>query len=188
MAPRSSSSGYRYFDVELAKWTNILLPSFTSDARLMHKIKEDKTEWFTWLRPCGQLNICSQHWPGCWSIFQLSCRKDQICCCCWDTSCDWWLVTYQEGLQDKGISPRAQEFLLQSWRGSTKKQYTVNLRKWELFLRGRDINPILPYVSDVLDFLTELFKAGLRYSTASHFGSSWLDSGGWKTSVGTQDV
>ena len=97
------------------------------------------------------------------------------------------LSLIRKGLQDKGVSPRAQEILLQSWREGTKKQYTVYLRKWELFASGRDFNPIQPSVSEILDFLTELFEGGLGYSginTARSALSAALTAVGWTTEVG----
>ena len=70
----------------------------------------------------------------------------------------------RESLRNKGISERAQELILQSWRAGTQKQYRTYLQRWTTFNSGRDIDPIQPTISEVIDFLTELFDSGLGYS------------------------
>lgn len=69
-----------------------------------------------------------------------------------------------ESLRIKGISERAQELILQSWREGTQKQYRTYLQRWTTFSSGRDIDLIQPTISEVIDFLTELFDSGLGYS------------------------
>ena len=70
----------------------------------------------------------------------------------------------RESLRNKGISERTQELILQSWREGTQKQYRTYLQRWTTFSSGRDIDPIQPTISEVIDFLTELFDSGLGYS------------------------
>lgn len=71
----------------------------------------------------------------------------------------------RESLQNKGISARAQELILQSWREGTQKQYRTYLQRWTTFSSGRNTDPIQPAISEVIDFLTELFDSGLGYSS-----------------------
>ncbi|KAL9972062.1 hypothetical protein ACROYT_G018301 [Oculina patagonica] len=70
----------------------------------------------------------------------------------------------RESLRNKGISQRAQELILQSWREGTQKQYRTYLQRWTTFSSGRDIDPFQPTISEDIDFLTELFDSGLGYS------------------------
>ena len=70
----------------------------------------------------------------------------------------------RESLRDKGISERAQEVILQSWREGTQKQYRTYLQKWTTFCSRRGSDTIQSSISEVLDFLTELFDGGLGYS------------------------
>ena len=70
----------------------------------------------------------------------------------------------RESLRDKGVSERAQQIILQSWREGTQKQYRIYLQKWTTFCSRRGVNTIQPSISEVLDFLTELFNGGLGYS------------------------
>ena len=67
----------------------------------------------------------------------------------------------RESLRDKGISERAQEIILQSWREGTQKHNRTYFQKWTTFSSGRGIEPIQPAISEVL---TELFDSGLGYS------------------------
>ena len=71
---------------------------------------------------------------------------------------------FRESLRDQGISERAQEIILQSWREGTQKQYRIYLQKWTTFCSRRGVNTIQPSISEVIDFLTELFDGGLGYS------------------------
>ena len=73
----------------------------------------------------------------------------------------------RESLRKEGISERAQELILQSWREGAQKQYRTYLQKWTTFSSGWDIDPIQPTISEVIDFLTELFDSGLGYSGLS---------------------
>ena len=70
----------------------------------------------------------------------------------------------RERLRQQGISARAQEIIINSWRSGTKKQYKVYLQKWELFCTEHQVSLIQPPVSAILDFLTSLFDNGLGYS------------------------
>jgi hypothetical protein len=70
----------------------------------------------------------------------------------------------RRALQEKGISPETQDIILQSWRDGTRKQYQCYLKRWVIFANSRDINPISPSITEVLDFFTDLFRTGLKYS------------------------
>lgn len=74
------------------------------------------------------------------------------------------LSLIRTGLAGGGISTRAQEIMLKSWREGTQKQYRVYLQKWISFCSGRHTDPIQPTVANVVDFLTELLDSGLGYS------------------------
>lgn len=61
---------------------------------------------------------------------------------------------------------------MHSWRDGTKKQYQTYLQKWNLFCAKNKLDSISPRVGDVLDYLTELFNAGLSYSAINTARSS----------------
>ena len=66
--------------------------------------------------------------------------------------------------QTQGISQSVTKLLLASWRGGTKKQYDVYIKKWTKFCAERESDQFHPLVVDVLDFLTELYEKGFTYS------------------------
>ena len=67
-------------------------------------------------------------------------------------------------LRSTQISGRASSIILASWRTNTKKQYKTYFNKWQMFCSKWNIDPMQPLVNHVLDFLCELFDAGLGYS------------------------
>jgi hypothetical protein len=69
-----------------------------------------------------------------------------------------------KNLKDQGISSKADDIIVASWRHSTKKQYSVYIKKWIQFCRERQISSISPTLSQVLGFLTGLFDKEYSYS------------------------
>ena len=67
-------------------------------------------------------------------------------------------------LQSQRLSEQAIEIVMSSWRDSTKKQYKTYLARWHQFSTKRSCDPLQPNVTDVIEFLTELFQSGIGYS------------------------
>ena len=57
------------------------------------------------------------------------------------------------------------DFIMQSWRPGTKKQYETYLRQWLEFCNQRQITYHSPSMRDALGFLMALHNKGLSYST-----------------------
>ena len=53
---------------------------------------------------------------------------------------------------------------MQSWRTSTRVQYSSYIKKWLEYCHKWQINPILPPVASGLNFLADLYHKGLSYS------------------------
>ena len=70
----------------------------------------------------------------------------------------------RNSLTARGISQKAAKVILQSWRQSTHKQYSVYLKKWLLFCSSRGFDPYKATPAQALDFMTDLFEQGLGYS------------------------
>ena len=66
---------------------------------------------------------------------------------------------------NKGISKGAVDIIAASWKGSTRTQYQVYVRKWQRFCTERHINSMQTKIGEVLDFFTNMFKNGASYST-----------------------
>ena len=67
----------------------------------------------------------------------------------------------RNSLTARGISQKAAKVILQSWRESPHKQYSVYLRKWVLFC---SFDPYKATPAQALDFTTDPFEQGLGYS------------------------
>ena len=74
------------------------------------------------------------------------------------------LPLVREHLQSQGISSSASDIIMQSWRTSTRVQYSSYIKKWLEYCRKWQINPISPPVASGLNFLAELYHKGLSYS------------------------
>ena len=67
----------------------------------------------------------------------------------------------RNSLTTRGISQKAAKVILQSWKESTHKQYSVYFRKWVLFCSSRGFDPYKATPAQALDFMTDLFEQGL---------------------------
>ncbi|KAJ8036610.1 hypothetical protein HOLleu_20631 [Holothuria leucospilota] len=71
----------------------------------------------------------------------------------------------REQLRNTRFSNETTFILLASWRISTQKHYVSHQNNWFIFASRKQIDPYSPSIVDVLEFLTELFKKGLDYSS-----------------------
>ena len=83
-----------------------------------------------------------------------------------------WSQNLRERYQQQGVSTKAANLILSSWRISTAKQYQSHIQKWILHCSIREIDPILPPISEVLEFLTLKFEEGLSYRTINAYRSA----------------
>ena len=72
------------------------------------------------------------------------------------------LITKQ--FENQGLSQQSTDIILNAWRPSTVKQYMPYIRKWETYCSQQQIDPIHTNISQVLNFLTQLFNTGVCYS------------------------
>ena len=71
----------------------------------------------------------------------------------------------RESLHAEGISKRATTLITQSRRASSLKHYESAWGKWVSWCSGRKICPTRCDITNILDYLAELFETGLEYST-----------------------
>ena len=63
------------------------------------------------------------------------------------------------------LSQNSIDLLMSSWSTGTRKQYTTYVNKWQSHCKERHINPTNPGITEVADFLSELFKTSdVEYS------------------------
>ena len=67
--------------------------------------------------------------------------------------------------RQRGLSEGATKLVEASWRQSTESQYSSYWRKWTAWATIHGISSSSPALSDVLNFLAELFDQGLQYRT-----------------------
>ena len=82
------------------------------------------------------------------------------------------LEDIRQGLLAKGLSGQASSIILAAQRPSTQNQYKSCWSKWVGWCDKQQINSIQPSIPKVLDFLSELFQAGLPYSTLNSHRSA----------------
>lgn len=75
------------------------------------------------------------------------------------------LQSIRESLQQRDISSKATNIILQSWSSGTQKQYALYIKKWHDFCSKWEVNPYNPPLNTVLDFLVSLHEQGLSYTT-----------------------
>lgn len=64
----------------------------------------------------------------------------------------------RESLESQGISKKAGDIILQSWRQGTHKQYASYIKRWISFCGRQQIDCVSPTIPQALDFLVELLK------------------------------
>ena len=74
--------------------------------------------------------------------------------------------------QTKGISEEASQLLEARWSKGTNTTYQSAWKRWHGWCSRQEINPISCTVQPFLEFLTSLFKEGLRYRTINTIRSA----------------
>ena len=70
----------------------------------------------------------------------------------------------RSSLKNQGIPEQSIQYICRSWRKSTCKQYDLVWIKWSIWCSQREINPLYPPESKVLEYLTSLASNGKSYS------------------------
>ena len=88
----------------------------------------------------------------------------------WQNSCSSLsrkIDTAQYKIQHYGglnVSDTTNSILVASLRESTRKKYNPYQQKWHTYCQENNINPVTPNITNVLDFLSNLYDQGLSYS------------------------
>ena len=82
------------------------------------------------------------------------------------------LESVRHSEQFRDLSDETFQLISAAWRRGTEKSYNSAWSKWRGWCTEREINPILPPIEKVLEFLTAQFKSGLQYSTLNSYRSS----------------
>lgn len=68
-------------------------------------------------------------------------------------------------LKHSGISGKAADLIMASWRSGTEKQYSAAWRKWSCWCIERGENSVSTSIARICDYLTKLYLGGWQYST-----------------------
>ena len=74
--------------------------------------------------------------------------------------------------QSGHLSETATDLVLPSWRDKSSRSYNSSFSKWARWCEQRDRNPVLGPVSDIANFLAELYQEGYQYSYINVYRSS----------------
>ena len=81
------------------------------------------------------------------------------------------LASLNRNFKEKGFSKKARELLTASWRNGTQKDYTSKFKKFCSWCRTRKIDSYSASLTEVADFLSDLFAEGLQYRTIAGYRS-----------------
>ncbi len=70
------------------------------------------------------------------------------------------------------VSEEAFQIIAASWRRGTEKSYASSWTKWVTWCNSGNVNPLLPSIEKVINFLTEAFHQGYQNSTMNLFRSA----------------
>ena len=69
-----------------------------------------------------------------------------------------------EGLNQYDLSQSAKDVLVALCRKGNSKQYQTYLTKWQQYSRERNIEVFEPGITNGIEFIVSLYRAGLGYS------------------------
>ena len=75
-------------------------------------------------------------------------------------------------LQSSKFLNTATDLALSSWRDKSTRSYNSSFNKWARWCAERDRNPISGSISDVANFLADLFEEGYQYRSINVYRSS----------------
>ena len=74
--------------------------------------------------------------------------------------------------QSGHLSETATNLILSSWRDKSSRSYNSSFSKWARWCQQRDRNPVSGPISDIANFLAELYQEGYQYSSINVYCSS----------------
>ena len=66
----------------------------------------------------------------------------------------------REALQQFTLCPLSEQIVMSSWRNNTHKRYATTIKKWDVFCKQKQIDPLHPNLTEIIQFLTLLFREG----------------------------
>ena len=82
------------------------------------------------------------------------------------------MESLREQFRAEAIPEGAISLIFASWRDKTNSTYNSAWRKWERWCASHDTNPFSANIANILQFLTEEFKAGREYRSLNCYRSA----------------
>ena len=82
------------------------------------------------------------------------------------------LAYLRESYASQGFSTEASDLLLASWRPKTNSNYGSSFARWASWCEQRGRDPTSGPVSDIVNFLAELFNKGYQYQSLNSYRSA----------------
>ena len=82
------------------------------------------------------------------------------------------LAYLRESYTSKGFSSEASDLMLSSWRPKTNSNYGSSFTRWASWCKQRDQDPLSGPVSDIVNFLAELFNKGYQNQSLNSYRSA----------------
>ena len=82
------------------------------------------------------------------------------------------LFHLRESFTSQGFSPEASDLMLASWRPKTNTNYGSCFARWADWCKQRDRDPLKGPISDIVNFLAELFSKGYQYQSLNAYRSA----------------
>ena len=82
------------------------------------------------------------------------------------------LAYLRESYTSKGFSSEASDLMLSSWRPKTNSNYGSSFTRWASWCKQRDRDRLSGPVSDIVNFLAELFSKGYQYQSLNSYRSA----------------
>ena len=81
------------------------------------------------------------------------------------------MESIDKNFSKKGFSQKARELIKASWRAGTRKDYTAKFNKFNSWCSERKIDTYDISLTQIADFLTQLYDQGLQYRTIAGYRS-----------------
>ena len=172
--------GVRFYNAFSRPWSDlvlcVLLP-FSLTGKVLTKIQEDQVQkaiviaLFTVhqsLVPDSAINLIHAPLPSATAARLTHAQSDQTLSSqrlAYPSS----MACLRQQFSNSGISQRATNLILNSWRPGTQKQYGSAWQQYRRWCRTQQVDPFWETLSHITEFLTHEFDAGNFYRTINSY-------------------
>ena len=89
-----------------------------------------------------------------------------------ESSAPGCMANLRKSLSEEGVSEQSTALICSSWRGSTTKAYESAWRRWASWCAARKVDPFSTTLTNILDFLTEMYNENKEHSTINSYRSA----------------